>query len=639
MKQSSRIFKKLRIHILTLAFILVSVSAVFADSVPSARFERLQGVIVNADKATRSIVIQLENANTTKVNVADNVWVHMVKSNDGIDRRSTKEDIFKADKGQLISVAGIIYSDRDELVAKDITVFGDKTGDYVFEDADWWSSMSKELSKFWIRSQFAGTKPMDAGLYRTKVTKSGQKRDDSVNLQETTTLSRLVYGLSSTYIMTADPEALEGAKALVDYQRKTMRCQSPDGNYVYWVHAIKDGKQIIPSLFNEDKDTIPLYEQIYCLAGLTQYYRITGDPQILSDIEKTIAFMDAYYWDKDSKDPLMQGYFSHVSPVTFSPSDVSALNRLKKNWNSVGDHLPAYLENLYLGTRNPKYLKRLTELGRLIAKHFPDKNSPFVFERFDRSWEPDLTYAWQQNRGVVGHNLKIGWCLTRLYHLTGEPSFLETAKHCADEMMRYGEDLRRGGWYDVIERKPDPKTGRYEFTWHDRKAWWQQEQGILAYYVLYGTTKNDKYLDTARYGAAFYNLAYLDHDDGGTFFEAQSDGTPYLLGDRSDKGNHSKSGYHDTELAYFSHLYTNLLVKHRSVTLHFKANPRAEEWIFHVQPVSFPAGAFELSAVTVNGKPYDSFNNKEMSIQLPKSEAPMEITATLAPVKATEKIR
>ena len=124
----------------------------------------------------------------------------------------------------------------------------------------------------------------------------------------------------------------------------------------------------------------------------------------------------------------------------------------------------------------------------MIAKHFPDKDSPFVFERFDRYWVPDLTYAWQQNRGVVGHNLKIGWCLTRLYYLTGEEPFLKTAEHCADEMMVYGEDLRRGGWYDVIGRKPDPKTGRYEFTWHDRKAWWQQEQAILAYAIMHGVT-------------------------------------------------------------------------------------------------------------------------------------------------------
>lgn len=35
----------------------------------------------------------------------------------------------------------------------------------------------------------------------------------------------------------------------------------------------------------------PLYEQIYALAGLTLYYRITGDWQVLQDIRRTVAAM------------------------------------------------------------------------------------------------------------------------------------------------------------------------------------------------------------------------------------------------------------------------------------------------------------------------------------------------------------
>ena len=96
MKQPNFIFKKLRIDTLALVFILVSISAVFADSVPWARYERLQGVIVNTNKAARSVVIRMANANTAKVKVSDNAWVHMVRDNDDRSRRSDMEDIFKA---------------------------------------------------------------------------------------------------------------------------------------------------------------------------------------------------------------------------------------------------------------------------------------------------------------------------------------------------------------------------------------------------------------------------------------------------------------------------------------------------------------------------------------------------------------
>ena len=53
-------------------------------------------------------------------------------------------------------------------------------------------------------------------------------------------------------------------------------------------------------------------------------------------------------------------------------------------------------------------------------------------------------------------------------------------------MPAIGGDLQRGGWYDVMERKLDEGQTYHRYAWHDRKAWWQQEQGILAYLILDG---------------------------------------------------------------------------------------------------------------------------------------------------------
>jgi mannose/cellobiose epimerase-like protein (N-acyl-D-glucosamine 2-epimerase family) len=598
----------------------------------TVRQDRLQGVIVAANPDTRDLTLRLRDGTLAAVHVSDVAWIHLVRALDGLDRQPDLPALFALPAGSLLSVSGLVYSDRDELVAKEVVAFGRAPEDLAIEAPDWWSSQAREMSRFWVRAQAENPElDLDPALYRTRVSKSGGKRPDSENLQETDTLSRLVYGLSSTYIITGESWALKAASRLVDYQRRMMRYQSPDGRQVYWAHAVKDGKRILPSQFSDDLGSIPLYEQIYALAGLTQYYRATGDAQVLDDIRRTITFMDAHFWDGAPKNPLEQGYFSHVDPATFDPAATAERNRLKKNWNSVGDHLPAYLDNLFLGTGEAAYLARLKQLGALIVAHFPDPGSPFVQERFNRDWSPDRTYTWQQNRAVIGHNLKIAWILTRLYQLTGEESLLKTARDCADKMVVHGEDLRRGGWYDVIERQPDPRTGRYELTWHDRKAWWQQEQGILAYYVLFGSTGAKDYLAAARAGSAFYNTNFLDHDDGEAFFDVQGDGTPYLLGDRADKGSHSKSGYHTMELTYFAHLYTNLLVAKREVGLHFRPLRAEEGQVLHVQPISFPKGSVRLSAVTIDGKPYASFDAARMTVKLPRSKRPLEVVAILTP--------
>ena len=122
-----------------------------------------------------------------------------------------------------------------------------------------------------------------------------------------------------------------------------------------------------------------MYEQIYALAGPTQTYRLNGDPAIMKDIKMTIDLFDRFFLDEEK-----EGYFSHIDPVTLDPrSESLGGNRARKNWNSVGDHAPAYLINLWLATENPKYRDFLAYTADCITKYFPDyEHSPFVQGRF-----------------------------------------------------------------------------------------------------------------------------------------------------------------------------------------------------------------------------------------------------------------
>ena len=49
------------------------------------------------------------------------------------------------------------------------------------------------------------------------------------------------------------------------------------------------------------------------------------------------------------------------------------------------------------------------------------------------------------------------------------------------------------GWYDVMERLVKPGEEKHRYAFHDRKAWWQQEQGILAYLILHGILAGAKH--------------------------------------------------------------------------------------------------------------------------------------------------
>jgi mannose/cellobiose epimerase-like protein (N-acyl-D-glucosamine 2-epimerase family) len=452
--------------------------------------------------------------------------------------------------------------------------------------------------------------------------------------QETDTISRLVYGFASAFMLTGEDRFLEAAEKGTQYLRDHMRFYDVDENIIYWYHGIdlKGGREhkIFASEFGDDYDAIPMYEQIYALAGPTQTYRINGDQAIMKDIKMTMDLFERFFRDKEKG-----GYFSHVDPVTLDPrSESLGGNKARKNWNSIGDHAPAYLINLWLATGDSQYRDFLVYTADCIVKYFPDyENSPFVNERFFEDWSQDLAWGWQQNQAVVGHNLKIAWNLMRINNCKSDENYVALAKKIAALMPKVGMDQQRSGWYDVMERTLGKGEEFHRFAWHDRKAWWQQEQAILAYQILYGVLKNGEYLKYARESAAFYNAFFLDHDDGGIYFNVLNNGLPFLLGTERMKGSHSMSGYHSIELAYLSTVYINLLHTRQPLDLYFKplVNGFADE-VLRVAPDILPAGSAKISGVRVDGNLWKNFDAEKLTVQLPNLNYRPKIKVSIVPV-------
>ena len=309
---------------------------------PEVRFDRVQGVVIQSDPVARRLVLRMPGGRTQAVVLAPTVGVEPLRNLDDRDRLPASDVVQALRPGAWIAAAGLVYADAPELVAGQVSVFGHERMGLAFEQPDWWSAQAREVADFWIRTQLGPDGRGDASGYRTRVTKSGGKRSDADNLQETDTLSRLIYGLSSAYLMNGDAHVLEAATRLVRWQRERMRIVSADGRTVHWVHALRDGRPVLASRFADDEGTIPLYEQIYAIAGLTQYFRVTGDPEVLSDIEKTVAFMDTHFWDAAPSDPLARGYFSHEPSVMTRPSAHSVI--------SAGDEVRTGSDELAAGT-------------------------------------------------------------------------------------------------------------------------------------------------------------------------------------------------------------------------------------------------------------------------------------------------
>ena len=535
--------------------------------------------------------------------------------------------------GRYLFSYGIFYPEAGGPVfeAQYIIFMGRKPEEFLQERPDWWVNQIEQIGDFYLHAQF-GDGPVDYRNYRTTIKLSGEKEKDNYR-QETDTISRLIYGLSSAYMLTGDDRYLEAADKGTEYLREHFRFYDADENIIYWYHGIdvqgRRETKVFASEFGDDYYAVPAYEQIYALAGPIQNYRITGDPRILRDAELTVDLFDRFYLDRN-----YGGYFSHLDPVTLDPrSEALGANKGKKNWNSVGDHAPAYLINLYLATGEDRYARMLEYTFDTIAKYFPNyEESPFVQEKFFEDWSPDRTHMWQQNRGVVGHNLKIAWNLMRMFSLKAKPEYETLARKIAEVMPAIGGDQLRGGWYDVMERerKAGDKFNRYAF--HDRKAWWQQEQGILAYLILNGVLGGDDYLRIARESSSFYNAFFLDHNDGAVYFNVLANGIAYLIGTERFKGSHSMSMYHSGELAYLAQVYTNLLITKQPLDLYFKPLPGAfKRNILRVSPDILPPGSIRIGAVEIDGKPYTDFDGQGLTVKLPDTKVQLKVKVRVEP--------
>lgn len=522
--------------------------------------------------------------------------------------------------GRYLFVYGIFYHEGGafKFEAKHIVLTGQQKDEFRFEEQDWWIKQVRAIADFYYNAQFPDG-IVDYHNYRTSITVEGQKIPST--RQETDTISRMVYGFATAYMLTGEERYLEAAEKGTQYLHDHMRAVDEEKDIAYWYHAVEvkgtQESKILASDFGDDYDAIPAYEQIYALAGPMQTYRVTGNPQILRDAEMTINLFDKYFLDREKG-----GYFSHIDPITFDPRAESlGKDRARKNWNSVGDHAPAYLINLWLATGENKYADFLVYTADTIAEHFQDyEHSPFIQERFYEDWSHDTTWDWQQNRSVTGHNLKIAWNLMRIHHLRPNERYTTFARKIAEVMPTVGMDRQRGGWYDVMERLKAPGEEWHRFVWHDRKAWWQQEQAILAYLILHGSLKDPEYLRLARESEAYYNAFFPDTDNGGVYFNSLANGLPYLLGTERLKGSHSMSGYHSTELCYLASVYSNLLIKKQPMDFYFKPQPDAlKDNVLRVQPDILPPGSVRISDVTINGVAYNDFDPVAMTIKLPSS--------------------
>ena len=605
------------------------------DKINFSFSDTIAGYVVDYDKDVDSFHIRTsdEREFTVKFSKKAYAWI----ANNLNEPRQWCGDQMRGmlSPGRFLFVYGVFYNEGGgfNFEAQYLIFLGRKPDEYDFEKRDWWVRQIRALGEFYLLAQFQG-KEINYDDYRTTIKITGEKEKDNYR-QETDTISRLVYGFATAYMLTGDDRFLEAAEKGTEYLREHMRFYDLDENIVYWYHGIdvhgRRETKIFASEFGDDFNAIPAYEQIYALAGPIQTYRITGDPRILQGRRN----------DRRPVRPLLPG---HEAGGAISPTSTrSRWIRAAKPWARTG---PRRTGTRSATTRQPIWSTFIWPRARSAMAGCwkpPSTRSPSTSRTTttapssrrssSRTGRHDYTHMWQQNRGVIGHNLKIAWNLMRMHGEKPKPEYEAFARKIAEVMPAIGGDPQRGGWYDVMERKLGPNEERHRFGFHDRKAWWQQEQGILAYLILRGVLGGEEYLKFARESSAFYNAFFLDHDDGAVYFNVLANGMPYLMGTERLQGQPL-----DERLPLFRTVLSRAGIHQPAdhpatarAVLQADAEGFKRTTFCGSRRISCRRGAcgWRRSGSTV--EPYNDFDAERMTVKLPQTDRRVQVKVLLQP--------
>jgi mannobiose 2-epimerase len=263
-----------------------------------------------------------------------------------------------------------------------------------------------------------------------------------------------------------------------------------------------------------------VFDQAYLLIGLSDYYRLHRDGNVLDFILETYDKLEYYAWDQN-----YLGYHEVFQDDWGIISD-------RKTICIQLDMLRAVL-SLWKATSNNRFVQRAFQLGDLVVGKMCDPILGCTLEIFHSDWR--YAPARMRDRVWSGHILKGAWLLLELDAITPNARYVDTAVRMVDYCLHYAWDNPNGGFYQFLYR-----TGRLASS---TKLWWSQTEGLNALLALYRKTGEPRYWHAFTRLVEFSFQNFVDWEYGEWYTSCTEDGKP--SDDR--KGGDTKSAYHTVQ--------------------------------------------------------------------------------------------
>jgi len=307
--------------------------------------------------------------------------------------------------------------------------------------------------------------------------------------------ARHVWATARTYEAYPEKEEyLEYAAHGFLYLRDVMWDKEFGGFHAY---CTKEGKAVERSL--DDKR---IYGQAFAVYGLSQYYRMSKNPEALELAKKAFLWMEEHAHDRE-----YGGYFewlrrdgSPVLPEDAGEDPGSNLAGLKDYNSSI--HIMEAFTELYLVWPDELVRKRLEEMFLLIRDSFVHPEG-YLQLYFRADWthvapEPEKGGPegrnWFFEHFTYGHDVETAFLLLETAHVLGrgeDKKTHHTAKQLVDHSLASGWDTIAGGFFDAGVAGEEGIR-----IVNNHKSWWGLVEGmnaLLLMHTLYPDDPQDYY--------------------------------------------------------------------------------------------------------------------------------------------------
>jgi mannobiose 2-epimerase len=267
-----------------------------------------------------------------------------------------------------------------------------------------------------------------------------------------------------------------------------------------------------------------VYGLAFCLYGLVEYYKVTGNEIALGLARDLFKCIEKYSFDKENKG-YIEAFTKEWQPIDDLRLSEKDSNE-KKTMNTHLHIIEAYA-NLYQVWPEIFLRERITGLLNVFEKYFLNNNHHLHLF---------MTEDWKVRSSILsfGHDVEASWLLYECAEISGNELYIDRYKKIALQLADAAAealDTDGGMWYEY-----DPAID----YWIKEKHSWPQAEAMVGFFNVYQLSGNEKYLQLSLDSWQFVKKHIKDSKNGEWFWGVKED---YSIMQK-DKAGFWKCPYH-----------------------------------------------------------------------------------------------